>query len=209
MSYTEALGGHLSKIDKEDVKAVGRSWAGKLLGRTSFLISLVAIGLSFATDVDQRLKQLLRVDWSPTPWLLGLLLLVVAVQLAVEWCAERNRRALQRLAVRVGAEQSGYFRIGPYLSTAEDRARFGRADRAHEKVLHWIERSTSVPLYVTGDSGSGKSSLLNASVLPALRERGWTVVEAPTPAAIEQRTVRTNLCPGIHGQLRVHLKASM
>jgi hypothetical protein len=31
----------------------------------------------------------------------------------------------------------------------------------------------------------------------------------PTPAAIEQRTVRTNLCPGIHGQLQVHLKASI
>jgi hypothetical protein len=77
-----------------------------------------------------------------------------------------------------GVEQSGYFRIGPYLNTAEDRAKFDRADRAHEKVLSWIERSAGMPLYLTGDSGSGKSSLLNAFVLPALRDRGWTVVEA-------------------------------
>jgi hypothetical protein len=96
----------------------------------------------------------------------------------LEWRAERSRRALQRLAVRVGAEQSGYFRIGPYLNIAEDRAKFDRADRAHEKVLAWIERSGGMPLYLTGDSGSGKSSLLNAFVVPTLRERGWTVVEA-------------------------------
>jgi hypothetical protein len=31
---------------------------------------------------------------------------------------------------------------------------------------------------MTGDSGSGKSSVLNAFVLPGLREKGWTVVEA-------------------------------
>ncbi len=69
-------------------------------------------------------------------------------------------------------------RPGPYLDTAEDRVRFDRADRAHENVLRWIERSASLPLYLTGDSGSGKTSLLNAAVLPALRELGWIVVEA-------------------------------
>jgi hypothetical protein len=35
-----------------------------------------------------------------------------------------------------------------------------------------------MPLYLTGDSGSGKSSVLNAFVLPALRDAGWTVIEA-------------------------------
>jgi hypothetical protein len=85
---------------------------------------------------------------------------------------------LQQLAVRVGSVPSGYFRIGSYLNTSEDRARFARADRAHEKVLAWIDQSAGLPLYLTGGSGSGKSSLLNASVLPALRELGWTVVEA-------------------------------
>jgi hypothetical protein len=86
---------------------------------------------------------------------------------------------LQRLAVQAGIEQSGYFHIGPYLNSAEDRTKFDRGDRAHEKFLGWIERSVRVmPLYLTGDSGSGKSSLLNAFVVPALRDRGWTVVEA-------------------------------
>src|SRR5262249_20204157 len=81
-----------------------------------------------------------------------------------------------KLAVQPGAAQFGYFRIGPY--TAEEGPSFGRADSTHAKVLSWIEHSETTPLYVTGDSGCGKSSLLNAFVLPTLKTHGWTVVEA-------------------------------
>ena len=68
--------------------------------------------------------------------------------------------------------------VGPYQDTVEDQTKFSRPDRAEAKVLEWIKRSTQVPLYLTGDSGCGKSSLLNAFALPKLRELGWTVVEA-------------------------------
>src|SRR5262249_31093654 len=92
--------------------------------------------------------------------------------------AEQRRRELQKLSVRIDPEQSGYFRIGPYLDTSEDRARFERTDQTHQKVLNWIQRSSSAPLYLTGDSGSGKTSILNAFVLPVRREHGWVVVQA-------------------------------
>jgi Leucine-rich repeat (LRR) protein len=182
----QALGIQLPKLpdlSKEDIKAVRAFLPGKLLSRTAAFLALSVLALSFAGLVDQGLKRLLDVDLSPSPWvhfglLFGLPLLAVATQLIVEWHAESGRRALRRLAVRPGVEQSGYFRIGPYLNSAGDRTKFDRADRAHEKVLAWIERSTAIPLYLTGDSGSGKSSLLNAFVLPALRDQGWTVVEA-------------------------------
>jgi chromosomal replication initiation ATPase DnaA len=108
----------------------------------------------------------------------GLCFLAVVVQVVVEWRAERTRRSMQILAVKPGAEQTGYFRIGPYQNTPEDRAKFKRADQAEKKALEWIKKSDRVPLYLLGDSGSGKSSLLNAFVLPMLREQGWTVVEA-------------------------------
>src|ERR1700730_11926427 len=173
----------LPELDKEDIKAVRSFLPGKLLSRTAALLALAVLVLGFAGLVDQGLKRLLDVDLSSAPWLhygllFGLPLLAVASQLAVESRAEYGRRILQRLAVRAGVEQSGYFRIGPYLNSAEDRAKFDRADRAHEKVLSGIERSAGMPLYLTGDSGSGKSSLLSAFVLPALRDHGWTVVEA-------------------------------
>ena len=110
--------------------------------------------------------------------LLGLPALVAIAQIAAEWAAERKRKQAQALAVKIEAVPEGYFRIGPYLDTPEDRAKFDRADRAHEKVLAWLKRADATPLYLTGDSGSGKSSVLNAYALPELREAGWTVVEA-------------------------------
>jgi Novel STAND NTPase 1 len=173
----------LPELDKEDLNAVRSFLPGKLLSRTAAFFGLAVVALGLGGLANQELKQLLDVDLSSTPWLyyalfFGLPLLAVASQLLVEWRAEYGRRILQRLAVRTGVEQSGYFRIGPYLNTAEDRAKFDRADRAHEKIQSWIERSAGMPLYLTGDSGSGKSSLLNAFVLPALRDHGWTVVQA-------------------------------
>jgi hypothetical protein len=214
----------LLKLDDEDVKAVRSFLPGKLLSRTAALLSLAVLVLGFAGLVDQGLKRLLDVDLSSAPWLhfglvFGLPLLAVASQLVVEWRAEHDRRTLQRLAVKSDVEQSGYFRIGPYMNTADDRAKFRRADRAHEKVLSWslrpecerepgdkdglervvhiagtkgsnpwIERSASVALYLTGDSGSGKSSLLNAFVLPTLRDHGWTVRFPPAESRTRSRS---------------------
>jgi hypothetical protein len=179
MSQFTAFGSHLPtlpQLDKEDVKAVRGFVPGKILGRTAAFLSLILLVIGFVILVNEGLKRLLA-DVLPTPWLLalvlGLALLAVIAQLFVEWRAQRSRRALQRLAVSVDPEQSGYFRIGPYVDASEDRAQFRRADRMHQKVLLWIETANQVPLYLTGDSGTGKSSLLNAFVLPALRGRGW------------------------------------
>ena len=85
---------------------------------------------------------------------------------------------MRDLAVQPTKVPQGYFRIGAYLNTEEDRGQFDRADQAHLRALDWIKRASSFPLYLTGDSGAGKSSLLNAFVLPTLRDQGWTVIEA-------------------------------
>jgi hypothetical protein len=196
----------LPELDKEDLNAVRSFLPGKLLSRTAAFFGLAVVALGLGGLANQELKQLLDVDLSSTPWLyyalfFGLPLLAVASQLLVEWRAEYGRRILQRLAVRTGVEQSGYFRIGPYLNTAEDRAKFDRADRAHEKIQSWIERSAGMPLYLTGDSGSGKSSLLNAFVLPALRDHGWTVVQ--TRAWQDPETVLRNALLQLPGARRL------
>jgi hypothetical protein len=171
------------EVDKDDVKAVRGFFPGKLLSRTAALLSLVMLVLGFAVGVNKEAEQLLggRLPLSPSE-LIGLLvgtpMLVVTAQVAIEWLAGRDRRALQLLALQPASVPQGYFRIGPYQDTPEDRAKFTRADRAQLKVLDWIKRSTSMPIYLTGDSGSGKSSLLNACVIPSLRDAGWSVVEA-------------------------------
>jgi hypothetical protein len=141
------------------------------------------LSFCFAVAAKLGLQKFLDVVTLPR-WVYGMLIglpfLAVLAQVVQEWLAQRNRATLQALAVKAGVEQTGYFRIGPYLDSAEDRTKFSRADRAEYKVLEWLKKSTEFPLYLTGDSGSGKSSLLNAFVLPKLREERWTVVEART-----------------------------
>jgi formylglycine-generating enzyme required for sulfatase activity len=169
----------LPQLDKEDVKAVRSFLPGKLLARTAAFLSLV---LMVVLSVGAIKFTAVHAELAIPAWAYGLLIgvcfLAVVVQVVVEWRAERTRRSMQILAVKPGAEQTGYFRIGPYQSTPEDRTTFKRADQAEKKALEWIKNANRVPLYLCGDSGSGKSSLLNAFVLPMLREQGWTVVEA-------------------------------
>jgi hypothetical protein len=172
----------LLELDKKDVEAVRSFLPGKVLGRTAALLALVVLVLGFAGSLDVAVEKFLGFPLEP-PWLkytllIGLPVLIVGAQIAAEWAADRKRKQAQALAVKVDAVPEGYFRIGPYLDTAEDRAKFDRADRVHEKVLDWLKRADTTPLYLTGDSGSGKSSVLSAYALPELRAAGWTVIEA-------------------------------
>ncbi len=146
-----------------------------MLGRTAALLALVVLVLGFAGTVDVGLERFLGFPleprWLKYTLLIGIPVLIVGAQILAEWQAERKRRQAQALAVKTEAVREGYFRIGPYLDTADDRAKFDRADRIHEKVLDWIKRADAIPLYLTGDSGSGKSSVLNAFVLPGAERR--------------------------------------
>ena len=177
--HAEEVSGRVG-LSKEDVKAVRTFLPGKLLGRTAALLSLCVLVFATAIQLKAKLPDVLGVV--PPPWaywmFVGFAFAAVVAQTILEWGAARNRRKLQEFAVKTTREEPGYFRIGPYQDTVEDRKKFRRPDRAEEKVLQWIDGTPSVPLYLLGDSGSGKSSLLNAFVLPRLREQNWAVVEA-------------------------------
>ena len=80
----------------------------------------------------------------------------------------RRERRLVDEGVHGVLKDPGYFRLKPYEE--HDRQRYFRADHKHEEVFKWISNSESPLLYLTGRSGTGKSSLLSASVLPQLQE---------------------------------------
>jgi hypothetical protein len=169
----------LPQLDKEDVEAIRRFLPGKLLSRIcALLLFVLAVVLVLSAIKLTAERAELPIPIWAYGTLIGLCFLAVVAQVGLEWRAGRTRRLMQILAVKPGEEQTGYFRIGPYQNSPEDRAKFKRADQAEKKALEWIKNANQVPLYLCGDSGSGKSSLLNAFVLPMLREQGWTVVEA-------------------------------
>jgi len=177
-----AVSPKLLELDKEDVNAVRSFLPGKILGRTVALLALGVLCLRFHELFNVGMGQFigfqLEPRWLKNTLLFGIPVLIVGAQITAEWAAERKRRQSQALAIKIEAVPEGYFRIGPYLDTAEDRAKFDRADRIHEKVLDWLKRADAIPLCLTGDSGSGKSSALNAYALPGMREAGWAIIEA-------------------------------
>jgi len=75
-----------------------------------------------------------------------------------------------------GVITTGYFKVTPYEDTPSDLARFNRADLAHKQIKDWLSTTTDSLVYLTAVSGAGKSSLLNAYVIPQLRNSGVVVI---------------------------------
>jgi Leucine-rich repeat (LRR) protein len=69
------------------------------------------------------------------------------------------------------------FRLRPYEEA--DHADFDRPDKVHHEALRWLEQASEPFLYMTGFSGTGKSSLLHAWLVPELAAR-----EAPTRTVV-------------------------
>lgn len=84
----------------------------------------------------------------------------------------RDGRRKAKLAQITGTTKPGYFQLAP----REDEATFERADGKHEEVLRWLRSPPSKVLYLTGSSGTGKSSLLAAWVLPKLEKEGVKII---------------------------------
>jgi hypothetical protein len=83
----------------------------------------------------------------------------------------RRRRevALRDSAVRPGRNfEADYFRVGPYSGSQADQDRYSRPDKADTEIIAWVRAAGDPILYLSGLSGAGKSSLLNAALLPAL-----------------------------------------
>ncbi len=89
----------------------------------------------------------------------------------------RRERRLKRLTMTGGvAFEPGYFRLHPY--GADDAHRFRRNDGADGALLDWVRRADEALLYLSGPSGSGKSSLIAAHLEPGLRGEGWAIINA-------------------------------
>lgn len=76
------------------------------------------------------------------------------------------RLAMRQRAVASDIGDFGHFRLTPY--TDSDQEQFFRPDDIPSEALHWIRTAKDPILYLAGKSGTGKTSLLNAWLVPEL-----------------------------------------
>lgn len=137
---------------------------------------LVAFAASIAAfGVLQH--QIAKIDW--TNWIADIVgvippLLVLLCQTVPRLIKEHRGKILvessKREVVnpRPAITEADYFYIGPYPESR--RQRYDRADGAHEEVLSWLKGTKEPVVVLSGLSGTGKTSMLEAFVIPELRE---------------------------------------
>ena len=193
----------VSHVSKKDLAEIRGTTPGRLLSLSAAFLSLVWI---FA-DKAFRLSKLFSTEFGLPAWLTESITFVgapsvVAIYLLNRWLSTRNLRAIKLLAVTPAKAKPSYFTIGPYTGAVEDQERFVRADNMHLRVKDWIAKSGSSVLFLLGDSGTGKSSLLSAAALPSLKKDNWKIVEVRAwqdPFAQMERSLLSLRRPRAHG----------
>jgi hypothetical protein len=115
------------------------------------------------------------------------------------WRDERKRQRLNDEGVRNQLEDPTYFRLSPY--EADDKERFTRPDGAVKSAHKWIVDSNIPLLYLSGQSGVGKSSLLNAAIVPALANQAFIEASKLDPGTSGRRI--STATPRIAGLFRL------
>jgi len=134
----------------------------------SSLANIAGLGTAIALALNQfeRLSRIPSAIWKGAPGWVGPLCVVVLLSfltamttwtLVERWRSKNTPRDVRPVS-------APYFSLRP----RERIENFERADLAHERVLSWILSAPAPLLYLTGASGTGKSSILSAWVVPKL-----------------------------------------
>jgi len=134
------------------------------------VITAFVVALTAAVAKLQDLAKALNITPVMCALLLSVLLLLLFFSHTLPSVLENRKRA--KLASIQGTTRAGYFQ----LTVRKDEEAFQRADGKHEEVLKWLKGAPSRVMYLTGSSGAGKSSLLEAWVLPKLKRDGVTII---------------------------------
>lgn len=160
-----------------------KSWLGSSIGQTVVLLGLiltyVAILVLLWTFARGPLGQMQTAfgDVGFYALLASFPAVIIAFNIIPAALKARREARLKRLMMTGStAYEPGYFRLHPYA--ASDAARFRRNDGADVALRDWIRGASDPLLYLSGPSGSGKSSLIAASLEPELRKEGWAIVNA-------------------------------
>jgi hypothetical protein len=160
--------------------AVNRTWFGMTILQSRLLAVqigtlLVAIG-GIYTWYDNYFAPFYErhpiLSWTlPAILVANILCFSVGPQAWGRYCQARR----DALALTSNPEAAGprHFRLDPYVTATPEE--FHREDDAHNDVLRWIRENTRPVLFLSGVFGSGKSSVLEAYVLPLMQADGWRI----------------------------------
>lgn len=148
-----------------------------VLATATVYMAGIAGFLKFAPQIAENIKSFcdtLGIDLWIGMALLSIPLLITialkAVNLVKMWWTQKY--------TVLGTEEAnvykhGYFRITPFSGSERDITEYcsrRRPDGLEEQLVDWLEGSDEPILFLTGKSGTGKSSILSAAVLPKLKE---------------------------------------
>ena len=88
-----------------------------------------------------------------------------------EYREQRRLARLRNTGIEGQVVYPAYFRLSAYETQPSER--FHRADGCAEEVCRWLRASPWPVSYLSGQSGVGKSSLINAAVVPSLTGGGF------------------------------------
>ena len=164
----------------EAEQSVAGTWFGMTVLQATALLGMIVAYLGALGAVFRWFGDDFKSFREQDPWLFWPLtalplLFIAAFSVGPKLLVHYRRKRRERLAL--GADttvpSAGYFRLDPY--TADQPESFNRADGAHERILRWLRATPRPVLFLSGASGTGKSSLLEAYVLPSLEQEGWHV----------------------------------
>jgi hypothetical protein len=153
--------GLLERVDKR-TKAI-LSWATDYLKQATILLS--AFAALIGAVVLLKLPGVSGLVISAI--VLALPLAVLATTILV---GRLEKARVTRVLTLPPQRPTDYFQIGPREDTPEDRRGFSRPDDRQVEIFNWLMATDEPVMVLTGRSGTGKSSLLAAYVIPRSRE---------------------------------------
>ena len=139
-------------------------------GLASLLFALGGLALAYYVFED---KVKLHEPW-PVAICGGFVLIFILLFFLPELHDQLKLQRLRIAGIHGQPVSPSYFRLTAYETDEADS--FGRADGAAIDVCRWIETSPQPILYLCGQSGVGKSSLINAAIVPSMTAAKWIVL---------------------------------
>ncbi|WP_063062960.1 WD40 repeat domain-containing protein [Nocardia sienata] len=139
--------------------------------------ALLGIATNYATNQPSPPVVLRLVQQYAGPAMIVLLLVLIAATVLTV-----RTQQPRRLSRRWDPSRAPYPGLDSY-SAEEAAVFFGREEETEELVARMLGAGRGRFVVVVGASGSGKSSLVQAGVVPRLAERRWTVLPALTPGS--------------------------